>query len=113
MYTLKQFKVSLFNIIFLALFSSTVFAMDLSEAKDAGLIGEQANGYLGLVSKPASEQVKNLVKQVNTKRKTKYLEIAAENGIDLKVVEKQAGDQVIEKTVPGNYINTGSGWTKK
>ena len=113
MNTFKKLNRSILSFILLTLASSLVFAMSLSDAKNAGLIGEQANGYLGLVSKPASNETIALVKSVNTKRKIKYQEIASSKGLDLEVVEKQAGERVIAKTKIGNYINSGSGWTKK
>jgi uncharacterized protein YdbL (DUF1318 family) len=92
------------------LFVSNVWAIDLDSAKNSGLIGEQANGYLGIVSKPASKEVSDLVKSINSKRKVKYQEIANSKDIDIKVVEVQAGKKVLEITEQGQYYNDGSGW---
>ena len=50
-------------VISLLLFANFVSAADLTSAKASGLIGEQANGYIGFV-KPVSEEVKFLVKEV-------------------------------------------------
>lgn len=97
----------------LGLLTNHLFALDLDSAKNAGLIGEQANGYLGIVSKPAGKDVEKLINDINAKRKTKYLEIAKEQGVDLAIVEKRAGAKVIEKTSSGHYINTGNTWQKK
>ena len=103
----------IFLTIMISLVVSQVWAMDLNSAKGAGLIGEKANGYLGIVSKPASQEATSLLKSINSKRKAKYQEIAKSKGVALKVVEKQAGEKVIGKARAGHYINNGSGWKKK
>jgi len=112
-FTIQYLKIRLITALIAGLFFSTSYAMDLSEAKSAGLLGEQVNGYLGIVKKPASEEVISLVKSINTKRKAKYQEIALSKGIDLKAVEKQAGIRTIQKTQTGYFINKGQGWQKK
>ena len=94
-------------------FASGIYALDLDSAKNAGLIGEQANGYLGVVSKPASSEVESLVRDVNQKRKVRYQEIAQKNSLSLNQVETQAGQKLLEKTSSGHYINSGGSWEKK
>ncbi len=97
----------------LLMFASALQAADLTSAKASGLIGEQANGYIGFV-KPVSEEVKYLVKEVNAKRKAKYKKIAKSQGIPLENVEKIAGKKAIGKTLSGNYIKPkGKKWLKK
>lgn len=110
----KEFTLfKIVSLIMIALFTTPVWAMDLHSAKEAGLVGEQANGYLGIVTKPAGNDVKDLIKDINSKRKAKYMEIAKQKQVELKVVEKRAGAKVIEKTRAGQYINTGNTWQKK
>jgi len=95
------------------LFTSQLMAADLTSAKNAGLIGEQANGYIGFV-KTAPADVKALVKDVNAKRKARYTKIAKSKKIALSDVAKIGGKKAIEKTKRGNYIMLQSGsWTKK
>ena len=95
------------------LFSSQLFASELSDAKQAGLIGEQANGYIGFVT-DVSADIKSLVKSVNAKRKVLYIKIAKDKKLPLSEVTKIGGAQTIAKTKSGNYImKAGSGWTKK
>jgi uncharacterized protein YdbL (DUF1318 family) len=95
------------------LFSSQLFASQLSDAKQAGLIGEQANGYIGFVATVSSD-IKELVKSVNVKRKVRYIKIATDKKIPLSEVTKIGGAQTIAKTKTGNYImRVGEGWTKK
>ena len=91
----------------------SVFAMDLDQAKQQGLVGEQMNGYLGIVS-GASAEVKALVSDINDKRKQNYQSIAKKNSLDLGTVEKLAGQKAIERTAPGNFVQSSSGsWVKK
>jgi uncharacterized protein YdbL (DUF1318 family) len=86
----------------------------LDDAKSAGTIGEQLNGFLGLVRDDAPADVVALVKSVNGKRKDAYAEIAAKNGTSISAVAMLAGEKAIAKTRPGNYIqNASGGWEKK
>ena len=92
---------------------STASAGALDQPKAQGLIGEQANGYLGLVTQNAPSDVKALIKEVNTKRKTRYQSIAKQQGISLSKVEKVGGTTAMDKTLTGNYIKSNGAWQKK
>jgi len=93
---------------------SVAVASALTQPKADGLIGEQANGYLGLVTQDVPADIKKLVNEVNTKRKAGYQKIAAKQGTSLSDVEKIGGNTAIEKTLKGNYIRDASGrWRKK
>jgi len=86
----------------------------LTQPKADGLIGEQANGYLGLVTQNAPPDIRKLVNDTNAKRKAGYQEIAAKQGTSLSEVEKVGGMTAIEKTLRGNYIrDTNGNWRKK
>ncbi|MDX2417451.1 MAG: YdbL family protein [Xanthomonadales bacterium] len=94
--------------------SIAVASSPLTQPKADGLIGEQANGYLGLVTQSAPANVKNLVDETNAKRKAGYQKIAAKQGTVLAEVEKVGGMTAIEKTLKGNYIrDTNGNWRKK
>ena len=96
----------------LALFAAApLSALELSAAKDDGVVGETSSGYLAAV-KPSAE-VNALVESINSQRKAHYQKIAKDNGIPLDAVEMRAGKKAIEKASPGAYINTGSGWQQK
>ena len=93
---------------------SVAVGSPLTQPKADGLIGEQANGYIGRVSHDVPPDVIQLVNEVNAKRKAGYQQIAAKQGTSLEEVEKIAGNKAIEKTLPGNYIRDASGvWRKK
>ena len=100
-------------VITLLLSPAPALAVDLQQVKNNGLVGEQLNGYLGLVSADATAEVRALVADVNARRKAKYESIAAQNGAGLETVELLAGKKAIEKTSPGNYIQSATGWKKK
>ena len=91
----------------------SALAADLTEAKAAGLVGERADGYLGLVVEAAPGDVKALVIDVNARRRAEYARIAAENGIEQSQVEAVAGRKAIERTAPGGWILLNGGWQRK
>jgi len=89
-----------------------IFALTLDEAKAKGLVGEKANGYLGLVA-PGSGEAQALLNEVNQKRRQAYEEIARLDGANISVVETLAGEKAIQKTKPGNFVEGPGGWVKK
>ncbi len=101
-------------LLFCLLLASVAVAGALSQPKADGLIGEQANGYLGLVDQNAPASVKSLIANINAKRKAGYEKIAQQQGTSLSDVEKVGGNKAIARTVSGNYIReAGGGWRKK
>ena len=94
-----------------ALMSAPVFALSLAEAKAKGLVGEMANGYLGVVK--GGSDVQALVKSINDQRRQRYKQIAQKNNTSLQNVEALAGKKAIKKTPAGQFVNVGSGWRKK
>ena len=94
--------------------SVAVAASPLTQPKADGLIGEQANGYIGLVKQNVPADIKKLVNDVNAKRRAGYQKIAKKQGTSLAEVEQVGGNTAIEKTLRGNYIRDASGtWRKK
>ncbi len=88
------------------------WALTLEEAKAAGVVGEQPNGYLGVVR--ATPEAQSLVSEINRKRRQAYEDIARRNGTKLSDVETLAGEKAIQNTKPGLMIQAPSGqWTKK
>jgi uncharacterized protein YdbL (DUF1318 family) len=93
---------------------SVAMASPLSKPKADGLIGEQANGYIGLVVKDVPANIKKLVSDTNARRKAGYQKIAAKQGTSLADVEKVGGNTAFQKTLKGNYYRDGGGaWRKK
>ncbi len=93
-------------------FSLAVWATTLEQAKSQGLVGEMANGYLGVVI--ASQDTKKLVDQVNEKRKTLYQKLAQKNNLTMTQMTLLAGEKSIKKTKAGHLIQNSAGqWIKK
>lgn len=104
-------------LVFALLFSVVVcpgflFALSLEEAKSKGLVGEDPSGYLGAVQQ--SPEVMQLIKDINSRRRAKYEQIAQQNGTPVAAVEALAGKKAIEKTPSGEFVKSASGqWVKK
>lgn len=95
----------------LILLAFSAAAIELDQAKDQGLIGEQTDGYLGIIKE--AQVVQELVQEINSKRKAKYEQLAKQNSIKLEQVEALAGKKAIEKTQAGHYVLLGGNWVKK
>ncbi len=94
--------------------SLPAWAITLAQAKSQGLVGEQADGYLGVVVANASPDVKALVADINQRRKSEYQSIAQRNNTSLDAVEALAGKKAIDLTPPGQYVRPPSGgWVRK
>ena len=65
----------------LMVLSISAWAMDLSAAKELGLVGERPNGLIGAVAEAPSADVLDLVKSVNEGRRKIYAQNAAEQKI--------------------------------
>lgn len=94
------------------LFTTNAWALNLAAAKNAGLVGETPSGYLAAVKSP-DNTTKNLIKDINSKRKVHYKKIAKGNGTSMQVVEKLAGETAISKTAKGNYVQVNGKWKIK
>lgn len=102
----------------LLVFSLPLMAMNLQQAmsslgsaKEQGLVGEQPDGYLGVVT--ASADAAEVVKLINEARRAQYQRLAKDNNLVLADVEAMAGQKAIEKTQSGHYIQINEKWAKK
>lgn len=79
-------------------------------ARAAGKIGEQPDGYLGIVG-AADKTLQDLVNDINIKRKAVYTEKAAENKATIEAYALTAGCQAIARTTPGEkYMAPDGSW---
>ncbi len=83
----------------------------LPAAKSAGQLGEQPNGYLGVVSNQGNAA--GIAQLINQARKAEYQRLAKDNNLQLSDVETMAGKKAIEKTPNGQYILVNGRWLKK
>lgn len=83
----------------------------LNQAKTQGIVGEQADGYLGVVKNEGNAS--EIAQLINQARKEQYQKVSAESNIPLSEVEKKAGTKAQEKTPTGQYIKRQGQWLKK
>ncbi|MBB35959.1 MAG: hypothetical protein CME88_11425 [Hirschia sp.] len=87
----------------------------LETAKESGVIGERADGYLGFVrADTASNDLKRRVAEVNAKRREVYTRKSQQTGESLSVIAALTAERQIAR-VPGGeyYMNKDGVWTKK
>lgn len=112
---LKAFLSFIVVAIGVCIFHSNSMASPLDNAKQSGYVGETESGYLKVVEQNNPPQdVYNLVKQINYKRKIKYKEIASSTqGADLASVERTIGKKLISRASPGEYVFIQGRWRQK
>ena len=88
------------------------WALDLDSAREAGLIGEQLDGYVGVISTSADTEA--LARDINQQRKVHYQEIANKQNTPLANIEKIAGEKLVGKArQQGFYYQTADGgWSQ-
>lgn len=88
----------------------------IEQAKDQCIVGEQADGYLGVVAGAnASDAVRREVRDVNQQRKTYYADIARRNGVSVDVTARLTAEKLIsaDSRRNGRCVQDSSGrWTK-
>ena len=100
-----------FAMLGLVLLVSPAAALTLDEARAQGLVGEQPDGYIGVVQDGPG--VRDLVSTVNAQRRAHYQGIAQQNGVPIQAVEQQAGQQLIDRAGSGVFVLTPSGWQRR
>ena len=88
-------------------------ASPLDDAKQAGHLGEQADGYVGVRS-GAPDSAQQLAGRVNAGRSERYAEIAAKNATDPAAVAALAGKKLIDRAPAGQWVRDSSGkWRRR
>ena len=77
-------------------------------ARDAGKVGEQPDGYLGIVG-DANPALQRLVDDINIKRRSIYAEKAKEKKTTLEAYSLTAGCEAISRTVAGEKYRAPDG----
>ena len=94
--------------------STSADALTLDEARAQGLIGEQSNGYLGLVPGQSNAAAAALVQQINAKRRAAYQSVADDHGTSLGSVEALAGRKLIGRLGAGQWFqDQGGQWRRR
>lgn len=79
-----------------------------ASARASGQIGEQSDGYLGIVVSPTTE-LRKLVDDINIKRRALYSTKAQQNSVTIEAYALTSGCQAILRTVPGEMYRTPDG----
>lgn len=84
-------------------------------AKAAGIVGEQADGFLGFVTASGDAGLRTAVAEINAGRAQLYREAAAKNGVSVDAAGASAFTTVIQgRLKPGEFFKpAGGGWTRK
>src|ERR1044071_5311866 len=108
---MSNFK-HIFTALALLTLSTPAFA-DLAAAKAAGHVGEQADGYLGIVA-GADGTVTAAVNAINAGRREVYTQTATKSGVSPDAAGQATGAQLIAKVPAGQFFKPlGGAWTKK
>jgi uncharacterized protein YdbL (DUF1318 family) len=82
-------------------------------AKAQGIVGEQGDGYLGIVGN-ATPAITAAVTAINAGRSQVYADTAAKTGVTRDAAGQATGEQLIARTPAGQFIKPlGGAWTKK
>lgn len=113
------FNVGAAVLVALAATPAAAVAMDTKAAVDAaktqGVVGEQADGFLGFVKPTSDPALKAAVQEINEGRAALYREAAAKNGVSVEVAGASAYSTVVQARIkPGEYYKpNGGGWIQK
>lgn len=92
---------------------ATAHAIDLSSAKQEGLVGEKPDGLVAAVSPNAPAAVQKLIAETNQGRLKVYAETAAKQNIPVSQVQAIAAQKLIERAPSGQYVMVNGQWVQK
>ncbi len=94
------------------LVSQPLWAMTLNEARQQGAVGETLSGYIAPIKQ--DKETLALVKSINQARAEHYQQLADSNNISVDEVAKLAGQKLVTRAQPGEYVRGINGqWMKK
>ncbi|EHW8702164.1 DUF1318 domain-containing protein [Salmonella enterica subsp. enterica] len=92
----------------LSLLTPSVWALTRTQ----GRVGETLNGYLVALKNDAETQ--KLVLDINHARRASYQQLADSNHLPVDEVAKMAGQKLVERARPGEYVQGINGkWMRK
>lgn len=81
-----------------------------AQLRATGQVGEQADGYLGLVSASAPANVRSQMDAVNIERRTAYTDRARQRGVTIEAIAAATACQIFASRVgPGQYYRLPDG----
>ncbi|HIE5387855.1 TPA: YdbL family protein [Enterobacter cancerogenus] len=102
-----------FALILLALgMNAQAATLTLNEARAQGRVGETLSGYIAPITQDA--QTLELVNRINAARTESYQQLADSNNLPVDDVAKMAGQKLVNRAQPGEYVKGINGkWLKK
>lgn len=87
----------------------------IDQAKSQCIVGEQTDGYLGVVSgAQASDAVRREVRDVNQQRKAVYADLAQRNGVSIEVTAALTAEKLIAQAPAGHCVRNENGeWIRR
>ncbi|MGM1298633.1 YdbL family protein [Enterobacter hormaechei] len=86
--------------------------LTLNDARAQGRVGENLSGYLAPVQHDAETLA--LVSRINAARTESYQQLADSNNLPVDEVAKMAGQKLVARAQPGEYVKGINGkWLKK
>ena len=104
---------TLLTAIFLMVLSVSAWAMDLSSAKQSGLLGELPTGLVSATLPNPSPELLELVNKTNSGRLDVYKDTASRESIPLKEVQSIAAEKIYNMAAPGDFLMINGKWTQK
>jgi uncharacterized protein YdbL (DUF1318 family) len=100
-------------LVFSTLGAAPAIAGPVEDAKAAGLIGEQPDGFLGAVVANPPANIAALIRDINTKRLAAYTDIATKNGTSVEAVGAVTAQKLYNEAKPGTFLLVNGSWVKK
>ena len=86
--------------------------LTLNDARAQGRVGETLSGYLAPVQH--DDETLALVSRINAARTESYQQLADSNNLPVDEVAKMAGQKLVARAQPGEYVKGINGkWLKK
>lgn len=94
-------------------FAQSAAKVAVDAGKVQGVVGEQADGFLGVVS-GGDAALRAAVAEINAGRAAAYRETAAKTGVTVEAAGQATAVQLIARVPAGQFYKpAGGGWTRK
>lgn len=85
----------------------------IAAARQAGIVGERFDGYLGFAARP-SEEVRRQTGAINIKRRSLYTGLATRRGVTVEAVGIAAGCELLAQVAVGEaYMLNDGHWRRR
>ena len=100
---------------FLAFGAASAASAIIEQAKAECIVGEQADGYLGVVDPgKASAELRREVDSINMQRKAAYARLAEKNGVTIDDAAKVTAEKLINQAPSGQCVrDQDRNWLRK